>query len=105
MEETQGINTLRRPVAESNADRLAVRQMVKVAPMVEDASPEVAQYCQGYDENIRWVAGVYIEAYWGKPYCMIKTVKTAGRSQENRETTPSAGWKRRFTGWSKGWSN
>ncbi|OGU15115.1 MAG: hypothetical protein A2076_14285 [Geobacteraceae bacterium GWC2_53_11] len=43
MEERQGINKLRRPAAESSADRMAVRKMVKVAPLVEDASPEVAR--------------------------------------------------------------
>ncbi len=43
MEEKQGVNTLRRPAAESNADRMAVRKMIKVAPMVEDASPEIAR--------------------------------------------------------------
>lgn len=43
MEEQQGINTLRRAAADSSADRMAVRKMVKNAPMVEDASPEVAR--------------------------------------------------------------
>lgn len=44
MEEKQGINRLRRPAADSPADRLAARKVSKEIPaMEEDASPEVAR--------------------------------------------------------------
>ncbi|NTW89053.1 MAG: hypothetical protein HGB26_08045 [Desulfobulbaceae bacterium] len=44
MEEKQGINRLRRPAADSPADRLAVRTASRETPaMEEDASPEVAR--------------------------------------------------------------
>ena len=44
MEEKQGINRLRRPAADSPADRLAVRKASRETPvMEEDASPEVAR--------------------------------------------------------------
>lgn len=44
MEEKQGINRLRRPAADSPADRLAVRRTSRETPdMEEDASPEVAR--------------------------------------------------------------
>jgi hypothetical protein len=44
MEEQQRTNKLRRAAADSSADRLAARKVVKEAPvMEEDASPEVAR--------------------------------------------------------------
>ncbi len=43
MEEKQGNNKLRRSAADSPADRVTARKMFKDAPMVEDASPEVAR--------------------------------------------------------------
>lgn len=43
MEEKQSFNKLRRSAADSPADRDAARKMAIDAPMVEDASPEVAR--------------------------------------------------------------
>ena len=44
MEEKQGVNKLRRPAADSPADRAAVRSMNREMPATaEDASPEVAR--------------------------------------------------------------
>lgn len=44
MEEKQAVNKLRRPAADSPADRVAARSVIKDMPvMAEDASPEVAR--------------------------------------------------------------
>ena len=43
MEEKQGTRKLRRPAADSAAERVAVRNVNRDAPLVEDPSPEVAR--------------------------------------------------------------
>src|SRR5689334_6713864 len=94
MEEKQVINKLRRPAAESDADRMAVRKMAKAAPMVEDASPEVAR------ENIviemmRIFDGLRgcTSKRAGVNLANIKTVETAAKTDKVK---PENGTQRRL---------
>jgi hypothetical protein len=85
MEEKQGINRLRRPAAESDADRVAVRKMTKDAPMVEDESPEVARE-NIVKEMMRIFDGLLgcTSKRTGVNLAAIKTVKSAARTDKAR---------------------
>lgn len=94
MEENQGSNRLRRPAAESDADRVAIRKMVKHAPMVEDESPEVAR------ENIvKEMMRIFDSLLGctskraGVNLATIKTVKTAAKADKAK---PENGTQRRL---------
>lgn len=94
MEERQGSNRLRRPAAESDADRMAVRKMVKHAPLVEDASPEVARE-NIVKEMMRIFDGLLgcAAKRTGVNLAAIRTVKTAARTDKVK---PETGTQRRL---------
>lgn len=94
MEENQGSNRLRRPATESEADRMAVRKMVKHTPLVEDASPEIARE-NIVKEMMRIFDGLLgcTEKRAGVNLATIKTVKSAARTDKAK---PENGTQRRL---------
>lgn len=94
MEEKQGINKLRRPAAESDADRMAVRKRTNDAPMVEDTSPEVARE-NIVKEMMRIFDGLLgcTSKRAGVNLATIKTVKTAAKADAAK---PESGAQRKL---------
>lgn len=94
MEEKQGINRLRRPAAESDADRMAVRKMAQDAPLMEDESPEVARE-NIVKEMMRIFDGLLgcTSKRTGVNLAAIKTVKSAARADTVK---PENGTRRRL---------
>ena len=95
MEEKHGSNTLRRAAADSNAPRTAVWKRGTDAPMVEDASPEVAR--ENIVKNMMRIFDGLLGCTSKRAGVNLALIKTAAKAAAKAEKVkPESGTQRRL---------